>query len=122
MRTLSCSRLKTQVADIRIAHHLTRKVDTMARECSREAAAICSKSDTKAGYFTPHPFPTLNDHSNYPASLKTKTLGELRWIIKDATEAMNAYPDGPKAGYYADEVSYAAMERQRRLQPIHEIK
>ena len=85
----------------------------MAKECSGEAAAICSKSDTKAG-MAPRQVTTQIDHSNYPASLKTKTLGELHWIIKDATAAMNAYPDGPKAGYYADEVSYAAMERQRR--------
>jgi len=53
---------------------------------------------------------TVINHDAYQASLKTKTNAELRWIIKDATEAMNAMPDGHKAGYYADEVSYCAME------------
>jgi hypothetical protein len=56
------------------------------------------------------------DHVNYPKKLKTKSDDELRFIIKDAQEAMKAMPDGPKAGYYADEVNYASMELRKRGQ------
>ena len=57
---------------------------------------------------------TTINHAEYQQRLRSKTLPELRWIIKDATEAMNAHPTGHKAGYYADEVSYASMEITRR--------
>jgi hypothetical protein len=58
--------------------------------------------------------PVQIDHSAYQASLKGKSDDQLRFIIKDATEAMRAMPDGPKAGYYADEAHYAGMELSRR--------
>ena len=54
------------------------------------------------------------DHREYPKSLKSKTDDSLRYIIKDAKEAMAANPNGRKAGYYADEVNYAAMELKTR--------
>lgn len=54
------------------------------------------------------------DHIAYPESLKTKTDAELHFIAKDAYEAMRAMPEGPKAGYYADEVNYVANELHRR--------
>jgi hypothetical protein len=57
---------------------------------------------------------TKIDHIAYPEKLRTKTVEELRYIMKDATEAMNAMPNGHKAGYYADEVNYASMELTRR--------
>ncbi len=56
------------------------------------------------------------DHDKYPKSLKRKTIDELKYIIKDASEAEKANPDGPNAGYYADEVLYASMELNKRQQ------
>lgn len=55
------------------------------------------------------------DHAAYQATLRTKSMAELRFIAKDAREAMDAQPDGPNAGYYADEVHYAAAEIKRRI-------
>lgn len=54
------------------------------------------------------------DHKNYPKRLRTLTDEQLRGIILDATDALQAMPDNPKAGYYADEVSYCAAELRRR--------
>jgi hypothetical protein len=55
------------------------------------------------------------DHTNYPKRLKTKSEAELRFIVKDAQEAIAAFPDSPNAGYYADEINYAGMELARRV-------
>ena len=57
------------------------------------------------------------DHAAYQRRLKTKTEAELRYIMQDASEAAKAMPDGGNAGYYLDEVSYAAMELRRRGTP-----
>lgn len=54
------------------------------------------------------------DHAAYRRRLRKATPAELRFIIKDALEAMAAMPSNPNCGYYADEVSYAAMELKRR--------
>ncbi len=54
------------------------------------------------------------DHDKYQRDLKRKTDDELRYIIKDAREAEEANPQGPNAGYYADEVNYASMELTKR--------
>lgn len=54
------------------------------------------------------------DHKAYPARLRRLPAISLRFIIRDAKEALAAMPDSPKAGYYADEINYAAMELQRR--------
>ncbi len=54
------------------------------------------------------------NHTEYPKSLKTKSVAELKFIIKDAREAMEAMPDNENNGYYADEVCYAANELNRR--------
>ena len=56
------------------------------------------------------------DHAAYPELMKTKTEDELRFIIKDAQQAMAANPDNPNNGYYADEVNYAVNELHRRRQ------
>ncbi len=56
---------------------------------------------------------TMN-HAEYQKNLKNKTVAELRFIAKDANEAMEAMPQGENAGYYADEVHYAAMELRNR--------
>ena len=54
------------------------------------------------------------DHAEYPERLKSKTREELMYIMKDADQARTANPQGPKAGYYADEISYAGAELRRR--------
>lgn len=54
------------------------------------------------------------DHINYPKSLRRKTVAELKFIIADCQKALEIMPDNPKAGYYADEISYAAAELYRR--------
>jgi hypothetical protein len=42
------------------------------------------------------------------------SVAALRFTIKDASEAIDAMPHGDKAGYYADEIHYCAMELKRR--------
>jgi hypothetical protein len=54
------------------------------------------------------------DHKSYQQRVRTLSEEQLRWIIRDASEAMEAMPGSPKAGYYADEVSYCAAELRRR--------
>ena len=54
------------------------------------------------------------DHAAYQRKMKRKTFAELMFIARDATEAAEAMPEGPNAGYYADEAHYALMEMKRR--------
>jgi len=59
-----------------------------------------------------------NWHSKAMDGMKRRTEAELRYIIKDATEAAELgermTPPNPKAGQYRDEAHYASMELQRR--------
>ena len=41
----------------------------------------------------------------------------LRFIMRDAKKAIEALPDGPNAGYYADEIMVCGQELTRRLKP-----
>lgn len=50
------------------------------------------------------------DHAAYQAWVKTLADEVLFHIIRDARQAEVAMPDGPKAGYYSDEVNYCASE------------
>ena len=54
------------------------------------------------------------DHGRYQARIREWTEAQLRWAIKDCTQAIAAIPDGPKTGYYADEIHYCAAELRRR--------
>jgi len=54
------------------------------------------------------------NHAEYIKGLRSKSTAELEFTIKDAGEAAAAMPDGENAGYYLDEVSYAADELRRR--------
>lgn len=54
------------------------------------------------------------DHGAYQKKLRYKSIAELHYLIKDAGQAAAAYPEGINAGYYTDEVHYAAMELKRR--------
>jgi hypothetical protein len=54
------------------------------------------------------------DHMAYQKKIRRLPCDALRFIVKDAQEAIAAMPDGPNAGYYADEINYAAMELKKR--------
>jgi hypothetical protein len=54
------------------------------------------------------------NHGEYMAKTKTMMVAELRYTIEDATKAILANPEGHKAGYYADEINYCAMELKKR--------
>jgi len=56
---------------------------------------------------------TIN-HAEYQKSLKNKTDEELRFIAKDAQEAIDANQTGENAGYYQDEWCYVVQEQGRR--------
>ena len=43
------------------------------------------------------------DHTEYPKMCARKSDDELRYTIKDCTEALAAMPTSSKASYYADE-------------------
>ncbi len=55
------------------------------------------------------------DHTNYPKTLKTKSLESLKFIIKDCQEAIAANPENPKNSFYQDEICYCGMEIKKRL-------
>lgn len=59
------------------------------------------------------------DHAAYAAKVKNMSEEQLRFIIKDAQEAIKANPDSPKSkyGYYADEINYCVSELHRRNSP-----
>jgi len=42
----------------------------------------------------------------------------VRFSMQDAQEAIDAMPDGPNAGYYADEVSMCASELRNRAKKM----
>jgi hypothetical protein len=46
-------------------------------------------------------------------------LESLLYIIKDCQETLSINPDCEKAGYYADEIHYCAMELKRRRNRIY---
>jgi hypothetical protein len=56
------------------------------------------------------------NHSEYQKSLKKLSNEELAFVAADAQQAIEAYPENPNAGYYADEVCYCGMELSRRRQ------
>lgn len=57
---------------------------------------------------------TQINHKEYQNRTRKMTVASLLWTIKDCKEAITAMPDGHKAGYYADEIHYCAMELKRR--------
>ncbi len=62
---------------------------------------------------------TVNiDHAEYPKRLRSKSVAELHYIMRDASEAHRANPEGPKAGYYLDEVNYCSDELNRRKKSL----
>lgn len=66
-----------------------------------------------------------NWHSRQMAKMKTHSEAELRFIIKDATEAAELAEERgstEKAGKYRDEAHYAAMELHKRGQGLRDAK
>ena len=57
------------------------------------------------------------NHAEYKAKVATMTDAALLFTMRDAHEAAQAMPDGPKVGYYLDEVNYCSDELalRRRL-------
>lgn len=55
------------------------------------------------------------NHKEYPEQLKNKSIAELRFIAKDAREAVQAMPNGVNVGHYLDEINYCMNEINRRL-------
>lgn len=51
----------------------------------------------------------LTDHTALQKYVASLTPAELVFVRKDAREAAEAQPDGRKAGYYADLVSYCSV-------------
>lgn len=56
---------------------------------------------------------TMN-HLDYPRRCRQLSEAELLYTIADARESLAAWPDCPSAGYYQDEINYAAAELERR--------
>lgn len=54
------------------------------------------------------------DHGAYQKRVRRMTDAQLHFTVKDAREALDAMPDGPNAGFYKDEMLYAAAELNRR--------
>lgn len=56
------------------------------------------------------------DHSGYQQKVRGLSDESLRFIIRDAQEAIAANPESPKAksGFYADEINYCTSELYRR--------
>jgi hypothetical protein len=57
---------------------------------------------------------TCIDHTGYQKQVRTMDLEALRYVIQDARQAIQAMPNGHKAGYYEDEIHYCAVEIRRR--------
>ena len=54
------------------------------------------------------------NHAAYIEKTKTMCEASLRYVIQDCQQVLEANPDGRKAGYYLDEISYCGMELKRR--------
>jgi hypothetical protein len=54
------------------------------------------------------------NHVEYPEMLKLKSYEELYGIMKDAAEALRAFPDNENSGFYQDEINYCYNELNRR--------
>ena len=54
------------------------------------------------------------DHAAYQEKVRSMTDAELGYTIRDCKAAIAAMPNGYKAGYYADEISYCCNELHRR--------
>lgn len=58
------------------------------------------------------------NHTEYQERIAKLPSAALRYVAKDAQETLAAMPDGPNAGYYADEVCYCADELAKRAKKL----
>ena len=55
------------------------------------------------------------DHAKFQAYCKTRTYNQLRFIMKDCRETLDAWgKDHPNEGKYLDQINYAANELYTR--------
>jgi hypothetical protein len=52
----------------------------------------------------------IMNHTEYPKSLKSLSDEQLKFRMRDAHEAVMAYPEGENSEYYQDEVCYCSDE------------
>jgi hypothetical protein len=57
---------------------------------------------------------TVMDPVAYQAKVKTMSAEALRFVMRDACEALAAYADSPNTDYYQDEICHCGQELQRR--------
>ena len=70
---------------------------------------------TDPALFMDHPHATKHiDHAAYPKLCRTRSDAELLYVIADCRATLDAWPDQPNHGYYADEINYCADELARR--------
>jgi len=58
------------------------------------------------------------NHTEYMRKVKNLCEASLRYIIQDCREAIEAMPNNPKNGYYADEIHYCSMELAKRKNKV----
>jgi len=58
------------------------------------------------------------NHTEYMKKVKSLCEDSLRYIIQDCREAIEAMPNNPKNGYYADEIHYCSMELVKRKNKV----
>jgi hypothetical protein len=58
------------------------------------------------------------NHVEYVKDLQYKNDDQLRFIMKDCQEAIEAMPDGENVPYYLDEIHYCSQELSRRLKSV----
>lgn len=54
------------------------------------------------------------NHAHWMKKVKTMTISELQYVIKDCTEAITANPDNPKCSEYTDIKIYCGQELRKR--------
>ena len=54
------------------------------------------------------------NHAEYQRKVKSMSIAQLLYVIKDCKEAIAANKENPKCGVYSDEISYCSMELKRR--------
>jgi hypothetical protein len=70
---------------------------------------------TNATGWMDHPNATKHiDHAAYPKLCRSRSDAELLYVIADCRATLEAWPDQPNHGYYADEINYCADELARR--------
>lgn len=55
------------------------------------------------------------NHAAYARKVKILSDQSLRFIIRNAVEAIKSNPDCPKVGYWQDEINYCCDELNRRI-------